>query len=667
MEDESDINFYQFNNNVVILGDAPSTSTTSGALRVAGGAGIEGAAHVGEDLTVSGNIHVAGLVDGVDVSSLKIDVDGFPDELKNLTTHEIFQLQNIDNNSITSTQWGYLSKMNQDVDTTANVIFDEITGTLQTNAQPNITSVGKLVSLEVDNLHIDGNTISSTDTDGNINLIPDGNGEVILKKDPVHPLAAATKQYVDASALGLTVKDSVRVKTTSVLPAYSKSGSSVGATLTADSNGALVTGGISVFQVGDRLLLDSEGTISATDNGIWVVTQVGSVTEPWILTRADDADDSDNVKPGMFVFVNEGTCADCGYVLTTDGIIIVDTTAQHFTQFSSAGIAEGGLGIIRDGNSFNIVLDGVSNSTSGLKLTVDGLAVSDFLAGIGLTLANGVININSSQPTITSVGNLDNLEVNGVVQFYNTNDSTGPESGAVVVDGGVGIVKNLNVGGDVEIDGTLTLNGIEWSENFYINNNTITTIFDDFYGTNLLPIWSISKTPQSNSQIAMIDGLGGQVRIRSGDTTDDFSQLYFQNKTFTIGANTNLKIRCKLNSVTNTKVHIGFTDNDDTGDNLMDFQFDTSVSNNWYTRDKKTSKNIVLNDTFVLGSVNWIVLEIITSSGQVVFKLNGTTVGTHTDNLPTDSTLMRLYIRQASITDASRDMHIDYLTVRCNR
>jgi len=54
--------------------------------------------------------------------------------------------------------------------------------------------------ITVDNIHINGNTISSLDTDGDINLTPDGTGEVMLKADPVDDLAAATKQYVDNSS-----------------------------------------------------------------------------------------------------------------------------------------------------------------------------------------------------------------------------------------------------------------------------------------------------------------------------------------------------------------------------------------------------------------------------------------------------------------------------------
>ena len=50
---------------------------------------------------------------------------------------------------------------------------------MTTAAQPNITSVGTLTIANIDNIQIDVNTISSTNTNGNIYLDPDGTGRVI--------------------------------------------------------------------------------------------------------------------------------------------------------------------------------------------------------------------------------------------------------------------------------------------------------------------------------------------------------------------------------------------------------------------------------------------------------------------------------------------------------
>ena len=57
--------------------------------------------------------------------------------------------------------------------------------------------------VNVDNLMLDGNTLSTAPaTSSNINIFPDGSGEVLLKNNPVSALGAATKQYVDAVAGG---------------------------------------------------------------------------------------------------------------------------------------------------------------------------------------------------------------------------------------------------------------------------------------------------------------------------------------------------------------------------------------------------------------------------------------------------------------------------------
>jgi len=58
-----------------------------------------------------------------------------------------------------------------------------ISSTLPSAVQTNITAVGILTSLQVDNLNLNGNTISSTDTNGNIEITPDGTGRITSAKD----------------------------------------------------------------------------------------------------------------------------------------------------------------------------------------------------------------------------------------------------------------------------------------------------------------------------------------------------------------------------------------------------------------------------------------------------------------------------------------------------
>jgi hypothetical protein len=77
-------------------------------------------------------------------------------------------------------------------------------GTVTTAAQPNITSVGNLTIANIDNIQIDGNTISSTNANGNIILSPNGTGNVVVN-DALIPGANATYTLGNTGAFWSTI------------------------------------------------------------------------------------------------------------------------------------------------------------------------------------------------------------------------------------------------------------------------------------------------------------------------------------------------------------------------------------------------------------------------------------------------------------------------------
>jgi hypothetical protein len=100
-------------------------------------------------------------------------------------------------------------------------------------------------------------------------------------------------------------------------------------TLTAAANGALTLDGVAAA-VGNRVLIIGQST--ATQNGVYDVTNAGNVSAPWVLTRSSDFDESTDIYAGAKVHVAEGNDnADVTYVLATDDPIILDTTALNFT------------------------------------------------------------------------------------------------------------------------------------------------------------------------------------------------------------------------------------------------------------------------------------------------------------------------------------------------
>ena len=171
-------------------------------------------------------------------------------------------------------------------------------------------------------------------------------------------IAAASQQsikaYVDATSSGLDLKDSSHAATAAALPAvtYSNGSSGVGATLTANANGALTVDGQTMV-VGERVLVKDQS--SGLQNGIYTVTAAGGAGAAFVLTRATDFDSTTEVTSGAFTFIETGTAnSDSGWVMTTDGSVTIGTTALAFSQFSGAGQITAGTGLSKSGNTLSV-------------------------------------------------------------------------------------------------------------------------------------------------------------------------------------------------------------------------------------------------------------------------------------------------------------------------
>ena len=282
----------------------------------------------------------------------------------------------------------------------AKLANDGITiGDSDTSLGGTITALTGLTQAVVDNLTIDGNSVTSTNTNGAINLTPNGTGTVVVPSDYTgragfSSQSLAPKAYVDSVANGLDVKASVRVATTANLAASYNNGAG---TLTASSNGAISVDGVTLV-VNDRVLVKNQST--AAQNGFYKVTTTGSGSAAFVLTRTPDANEASEITGGAFTFVEEGTAnADNGYVATHNGVPTLGTDNITFDQFSGAGQISAGAALTKTGNTIDVAVDDSSIQVSGDALQVKALGITNgMLAGsiANAKLSNSSVTINST-------------------------------------------------------------------------------------------------------------------------------------------------------------------------------------------------------------------------------------------------------------------------------
>ena len=177
-----------------------------------------------------------------------------------------------------------------------------------------------------------------------------GNQRLTGLSDPTGAQDAATKNYVDGAvqnaAAGIDSKPSVRVVATSNI--------TLSGTQTID--------GVSLA-AGDRVLATAQST--GSQNGVYVVA-----SGAW--ARATDADQTGEITPGAFWFVEEGSAnGKTQWRCNNTGTVTIGTTAITIVQFGAASSYSAGNGLQLTGTVFAVLLP----TGSGLTASASGVAI----------------------------------------------------------------------------------------------------------------------------------------------------------------------------------------------------------------------------------------------------------------------------------------------------
>jgi len=227
-------------------------------------------------------------------------------------------------------------------------------------------------------------------------------------------------------------------------------------------------------QFDSTLTVNGAATFNSTVNFTMPTTQTGILTVTNTTNATSINDGALQVKGGMSVVKDSwmgGILNVAGVVTMQDalnvtgasdftGVVTVSNTTESTLFSNGALVVAGGIGVAKDircgsGNIFlagDLILNTAGDGQTYLHSPSEKLNIND--TGLYDVIVNGSssVNFNVAGATNTSIGS-------GFDVFVTT-EATSTTTGAVKVAGGVGIVKNLHVGGSATITGTVTTGGL---------------------------------------------------------------------------------------------------------------------------------------------------------------------------------------------------------------
>jgi len=457
-------------------------------------------------------------------------------------------------------------------DVTGNV--SGTAATVTTAAQTNITSLGTLTTLTVDNVIINGTTIGHT-SDTDLITVADGvatvAGEVSMTTLDIGGTnvtsTAAELNIIDGgtSATSTTVADADRVvlndNGTMVQVAVTDLAAYFDDEITAMPN-LVTTAATTVGALNSGSITSGFGTI---DTGSSTITTTGLITGGSL-----DIDD---------VLINGTTI---GHTDDTDLITLADGVATVAGEISVTTLDIGGTNVTATAAEINLIDGGTARGTTAVA-DADGILHNDggtmrmtsaatfktyFTSGVSsaaddLTVGDAAVNITTSSGDIT----IDAAANDSDIIFKGTDNSSditmltldGSEAGAATFNNKI-IATELDISGDVDIDGTLEADAIT------IDGATLAETISDTVGAMV----------GSNTET------GITVTYQDGDNTLDFA-LGAAQTTITSLLATDIKIgeddQTKIDFETADEIHFYAANVEQVylGDNIFGPQADSDV------------------------------------------------------------------------------------------
>jgi len=336
-------------------------------------------------------------------------------------------------------------------------------------------TTGKFSQLDVDNLRLDGNTISSTDTNGNVTIAPNGTGTVAISNATVISTTDNTNAALRITQLGtgnaLLVEDSANPDATPVV---------------VDNTGKVIVGYTASIDLGNTTNIQSYAT--GASSGVTAVRWSNDVIAPRLqVGKSRSATigtntivQSGDALGGLYFYGDDGTdliSTAASIIVSVDGTpgandmpgrLVFSTTADGASsptermRIDSAGNVGIGatapvtkLGVAGSNNStWSATTTSISGTTMTIAGTVTGtIAIGDLVYGTGVqpytqitagSALSWTVSVSQTVTSATLVGGatysstliritetdsaVSAGQPTGALQFY-TSDATAPTAG----------------------------------------------------------------------------------------------------------------------------------------------------------------------------------------------------------------------------------------------
>ena len=352
----------------------------------------------------------------------------------------------------------------------------------------------KVNQWNVDNITIDGNTISSTDVDGDINLDPNGTGEIVIPDDTFLTFGTSKDAKIEydengtdkvqvtgadwnfANNVAIRIDDTTAstTPTTGALTVtggvgfatHLNVGGNVDIDLDLNVDGGDITTNLTAFNILNATATNINAFGAATALVIGATTGITTIRNATVDLDGDLNVDGGDITTNLTAFnilnatatnINAFGAATALVIGATSGIATINNPTVVGTQATQ--------------NLYNTVATNLNFAGAATALVIGATTGIATIRNATLSVPNATTLNLGSTSSATSV-NFQSTPNTSFVAIAATTNATTTTSGALRVAGGVGIVSDVYIGGILNVTGNQSGSNLTLTGNLQVDGNT---------------------------------------------------------------------------------------------------------------------------------------------------------------------------------------------------